>query len=252
MANIFLFMEDPVELAAFEGLLRKLGLDVMAVSRAARAVEVAVASGASLAILPGRGRPGRGETVDGEAMARSLRQIGFRGAIAVTWQHDESVPSDALADAGIDGVIAHPVEPLPAISTIAELLGQDPAKFVRLYEKLQSSRVSSPTGATAMSGGLVHVKGASEKAVLKHVRSSVAPESSSPREARAVRNDRFLASVSGDEPGPIASREKRLAAEAELREDSLAGKAALDQLDASKRDFTKALFEVASKTPKRR
>jgi CheY-like chemotaxis protein len=251
MANVFLFMEDPVELAAFEGLLRKLGLDVTAVSRAARAIEVALASGASLAILPGRGESVGGESVGGEAMARSLRQIGFRGAIAVTWPHEESVPSDALADAGIDGVIAHPVEPLPAISTIAELLGQDPAKFFRLYEKLQSSRLSPSVGATAMSSGLVHVKGVSEKATTKHVKSSAAPDTSPVKEARTARNDRFLATVSGDKPGPIASREKLRASEAELREDSRASKAALDELDASKRDFTKALFQVAKKTPKR-
>ena len=100
-----------------ERMLRREGLDVVAVTSGEEAVRAALADTVHL-VLMDRHMPG----MDGVAATRLLRQAGFRRPVIAFTAGDQQ-ETDALLQAGCDGVLNKPIDQAHLRSLLERLLG---------------------------------------------------------------------------------------------------------------------------------
>ena len=113
-----------------ERMLRRLGLEVIAVSGGDQAVRTALSDTVHL-VLMDRHMPG----LDGVAATRLLRQAGFRHPIIAFTAGDQQ-ETDALLEAGCDGVLNKPIDQ----SRLETILGRYMANPVREAQKPDEDR----------------------------------------------------------------------------------------------------------------
>ena len=100
-----------------ERMLRRAGLDVLSVTTGDEAVRTALSDTVHL-VLMDRHMPG----MDGVAATRLLRQAGFRRPVIAFTAGDQQ-ETDALLDAGCDGVLNKPIDQSHLTSLLDRLLG---------------------------------------------------------------------------------------------------------------------------------
>ncbi|MGO1659669.1 MAG: response regulator [Marinobacter sp.] len=126
--SVLVAEDNPDNRQLVERMLNRLGLDVISVSSGDEAVRKALSSSVQL-VLMDRHMP----AMDGVAATQLLRQAGFRRPIIAFTAGDQQ-ETDALRDAGCDGVLDKPIDERRLQTLLSRFLEVVPAEMSTLDE----------------------------------------------------------------------------------------------------------------------
>lgn len=280
MRKVMLVIEDFNELVALEAVFRRVGLDVLSLSREILVGDALLHFRPDLVCMSAKGR-----AVDGPRLAAKLKTSLPTPRVAFVFpatQHGQVLSLIADGQRGlVDGLIETPVHPQTVIRTVSQLLGLEADALLEKLDRLAGRitreneliRVTSGAGET---DSAVTVRGShlgaepakssdgvpalaplvgQEKSRLPEQRPSdeARPEwnprntpgtAASVRSSRSDRYDRFLKENSTDDVSGTLARENIQKAMERLKERSQAERERLDRIDEAKREFIRTLFAM--------
>jgi CheY-like chemotaxis protein len=259
MRKIMLVIEDYTDMVSLENLLRRLGFDVLSVSREVLVIDAFFRFFPDIVISTAKGRQ-----LDGFRVAARLKKLQnpprmILAHSAGTTQSVGNSPVPPEVQEFIVGNIQFPILAEHLIQTLAEVGGLNGKMLYEKYLKFNPSPSNQPIQASDQ-GQSAEPRTRVEKSTIR-VQSTSASEPSNQKpafvwdpiktpgesaRARSDRSDRYDKFLAAQDPTPVDGvLPKDTAAKAmkELEENSKAEKNRLDVLDEVKRNFVKALFE---------
>jgi CheY-like chemotaxis protein len=236
MRKILLVIDDYTELEAAESSLKRLGFDVLSLSREILVNDALFRFHPDVAILTYKGR-----SVDGIRLATRLKtRVSGLAAPKVVLVHAPGAQKPEMSkDVAhvVDAFAESPLSPATLIRMIADLTGLEAETLVAKFEKiggvklqLDETVVIPQTPVKGDHEGWDPLKAPGQAAVA--------------RSPRSDRYDKFLEDHS-EKVDKVLSREALAAAAKKLKEDSAGEEKELEKITANKRDFVKALFRTA-------
>jgi len=262
--KLLLVIEDYAELISLESLLRRVGFDVLSLSREASVAETALAFTPDLLLATYRGR-----NIDGPRLAQRMKaQVGHRLRVLFILPPGFDPKDPALATAGADAWLPLPVDHVRTLRILSRILNVPVEPLVEKLGKIESARLDEADEMYLVQSGprdrdSQFVSGASEAAEGLSAGGRSASGTSAYEEERvrlaasARRQERFELAIKamedeGKELPPVANTQSIKSAATQLKEfvQSQSGEEArLQKLDAEKRRFVVALLENEDSDP---
>jgi CheY-like chemotaxis protein len=256
--KLLLVIEDYAELISLESLLRRVGFDVLSLSREASVAETALAFTPDLLLATYRGR-----NIDGLRLAQRMKaQVGHRLRVLFILPPGFDPKDPALARVGADAWLPLPVDHVRTLRILSRILNIPVEPLVEKLGKIESARLdeaeemylvqSGPRNRDSQFVSGYHEVGEAPSAVGR------SGSGTSPYEeervhlaASARRQERFELAIKAMEDEdkqlpPMANTHSIKSAATQLKEfvQSQSGEEArLQKLDAEKRRFVVALLE---------
>jgi CheY-like chemotaxis protein len=256
MRKIMLVIDDFNELRTFESLLRRVGFDVLSVSKEVLVNDALMKFHAEIVLATAKGR-----AVDGFRLATRLSKLPTPPRVALIFSPGTTTQSMESLDGLVDAIIKTPLQPALLLKVLAQLGGLDGDWILSKYEKLKSlhpdivaplhvsgggeaSESISVTGAGTHSDSVTFVKGKDGIYDSAETDESLAWPEGKAATARSARSDRYDKFLSGtnDVVDQVLPRDLSQAAMKKLKEASAPEREALDKIDREKRAFVDAMF----------
>ena len=238
MRKVMLVIDDFNELRTFETLLRRVGFDVLSLSKEVLVNDALMKFQAEIVLATAKGR-----SVDGVRLAHRLNKLPTPPRVALIFSPGTQ-PIESL-EGVVDAIIKTPLQPTLLLKVLAQLGGLDGDWVLSKYEKLKSQHpemVSAlhVSGADAGGESIMVTGGGGESG------SEMAwptGKAATARTERSKRYDQFLANAN-DVVDKVLPKDLSQAEMKKLKAASAPEKAELEKLDKEKRAFVDALFKV--------
>lgn len=234
--RIMLVIDNFNEMVGLETLFRRLGFDVLSLSRESLVPEGILGFPPDLVVAVAHGRH-----VDGLHLGSKIRYGTTRPKLVVLLSPGEAPPDPEDPDIEVDAVIETPFDPREALQVVSTLLRVEPDPILEKYEKIVSARLFEPEE-------LKIIRHRVEKTPLIHVTAGAyTPEPEPPRQtAREARYAKFLDDKAEEILPPIANSGEMRDARKKLADDearaSREEKEKAEKLVREKREFVQAMI----------
>jgi hypothetical protein len=262
--KLLLVIEDYAELISLESLLRRVGFDVLSLSREASVAETTLAFTPDLLLATYRGR-----NIDGPRLGQRMKnQVGLRLRVLFVLPPGIDPQDPMLATAGADAWLPLPIDHVRTLRILSSILNLPVEPLVEKLGKIESARLgesdemylvqSGTTNREAqlVTGGCESADSGSSKARSKTGASAFEEERARLLQS-ARRQERFESALrqmhdESAELPPMVSTQSIKSAGVQLKDfvQSQSGEEArLQKLDAEKRRFVVALLENEDEKP---
>jgi CheY-like chemotaxis protein len=246
MRKILLVIEEYQELVALENLLRRIGFDVLSVSKDMLITDALARFAPDIVIASFKGR-----AVDGAKVAARFRKNSPTTRIALTCAKNNASSITPEVQELVDAFIMLPAQPHNVIRVVCGLGQLDFAPILAKYQKISAQKPLEANsifvnGDSGLSADEVTPSSASRGAPQDLKQEMAHVPVAELRTERSDGYDRFL-SQNNDDVSGLLSHEKVAEAMRKLKQASQGEQAELDRIDAEKRAFVKTLFEESQR-----
>jgi CheY-like chemotaxis protein len=256
MRKVMLVIDEIQQLVGLESFLRRLGFDVLSLSKESQVADAQLGFLPDVAILSFQGR-----SVDGVRLSRQMkRQMRPPPRIAICYSNQQ--PSLTKEDEkSIDALLEIPAAGENAIRLLSQLAGVNEAPLLEKYRKFATARLSRDEQVVIVPGAGRGSTGGKLLGALSELNPE--PEwdpkkspgtSATARSERTNRYDAFLENHSKDLANGAADkvmpRERAAQLMKKLRVASEKDKDLLDKIQAEKIKFAEAMFDDKDKKRK--
>lgn len=234
MQRLLLVIDEFTESVAIESLFRRLGFDVLSVSRESAAQEAILGFPADLIFATAKGR-----TVEGLTLNHRLKfgTTKPKVIVLIAKADSEKIKKECIEkNHPVDAVLETPFSPRAAIQMVASMLKLPSQQLLDKYKKISSAKLFDNEELQIIKEEKTEPE--TSPAQQKYIHPSAQEE-----ERRESRYKKALNSL--DELPPMMNTQVFHQASDKLKSDAALSSTELDQINREKREFVKAMAKAA-------